>query len=336
MNHPLLHQPISLGSLTLKNRLVLPPMATEKSDKGQVTQALVDYYGDMAQSGPALIIQEHCFVAPEGRASVHQIAFDERADLDGLKRITAAVHQHHVPILAQLSHAGSAAHKTLTGQEPLGPSAVLNPARTASAYGQPELPRPMGEKDLVRVRDAFAAAALRAREAGYDGVEIHAAHGYLLNQFYSPLTNKRTDAYTGSTLEGRTRYLREVIQAVRAAVPADFAVTLRLGGGDYMEGGSRPEELPQAVELLQQEGLDGISLSGGLCIFFRPGHPEPGYFAGLSQAAKETARIPVLLTGGIVTGDQAEHFLATGQADLIGLGRAALKDHQVFRKILES
>ena len=103
MNHPLLHQPISLGSLTLKNRLVLPPMATEKADKGQVTQALVDYYGDMAQSGPGLLIQEHCFVSPEGRASAHQIAFDETADLDGLKQITAAVHQHQVPILAQLS-----------------------------------------------------------------------------------------------------------------------------------------------------------------------------------------------------------------------------------------
>lgn len=335
MKYPMLHQPISLGSLTLKNRLVLPPMATEKSDKGQVTQALVDYYGDMAQSGPGLLVQEHCFVSPEGRASAHQIAFDETADLDGLKRITATVHQHQVPILAQLSHAGSAAHKALTGQEPLGPSAVLNPSRVASVHGQPELPLAMEKEDLIRIREAFVAAALRAQEAGYDGVEIHGAHGYLLNQFYSPLTNRRTDEYTGSTLEGRTRYLREVIQAVRAAVPADFVVTLRLGGADYMEGGSRPEELPQAVELLQQAGLDGISFSGGMCIFFRPGHPEPGYFAELSKAAKETARIPVLLTGGIETGEQAEHFLATGQADLIGLGRAALKDHQIFQKILE-
>ena len=224
MNHPLLHQPIQLGSLLLKHRLVLPPMATEKADKGQVTQALVDYYSDMAKSGPALIIQEHCFVSPEGRASAHQIAFDETADLAGLKRLTSAVHQHRVPILAQLSHAGSAAHKAMTGLEPMGPSAVLNPARTASAYGQPEQPRPMTERDIIRVQDAFAAAALRARDAGYDGVEIHAAHGYLLDQFYSPLTNRRTDAYTGNTLEGRTRFLVEVIQAVRAAVPADFVV----------------------------------------------------------------------------------------------------------------
>lgn len=334
MNHPLLHQPIQLGSLLLKNRLVLPPMATEKADRGQVTQALVDYYSDMAKSGPALIIQEHCFVSPEGRASAHQIAFDETADLAGLKRLTSAVHQRRVPILAQLSHAGSAAHKAMTGLEPIGPSAILNPARTASAYGQPDQPHSMTEGDIIRVRDAFAAAALRARDAGYDGVEIHAAHGYLLDQFYSPLTNRRTDAYTGNTLEGRTRFLVEVIQAVRAAVPADFVVTLRLGGGDYLEGGSRPEELPRAVEYLQESGLDGISLSGGLCIFFRPGHPEAGYFAELSKAAKETARIPVLLTGGITTGEEAEHFLATGQADLIGLGRAALKDHQVFRKIL--
>lgn len=329
-----LHKPLKLGSLTLKNRLVLPPMATEKAAAGKITPALIAYYREMAQSGPALIIQEHCYVAPDGKASPHQIGMDKTADMAALQELTAAVHASGVPFLAQLSHAGSAAHTAVTGCPVVSASAVLNPARSASVGGTPEMPTPLDQQGIDRIRQAFVDAALRAKEAGYDGVEIHSAHGYLLDQFYSPLTNHRTDAYTGATLKGRTRFIREVCEAVRRAVGKDFVVTLRLGAADYMPGGATVEELPRAIALLEGAGLDGFSISGGMCIFFRPGHTEPGYFAELSRAAKSATKLPVLLTGGITTGEEAETLLENGEADLIGLGRAALKDHQIFKEIL--
>ncbi|WP_444318812.1 oxidoreductase [Megasphaera sp.] len=143
MMYPLLHETLNVGSLVLKNRLVLPPMATEKSAKGQVTDGLVAYYGDMARSGPDLIIQEHSFVSPEGRASANQVSLAADADIPGLQRLTAAVHAQGVPILAQISHAGSAAHRAITGQEVISASAVSNPSRAASVQGQPEFPREM-------------------------------------------------------------------------------------------------------------------------------------------------------------------------------------------------
>lgn len=331
-----LHKPLQLGSLTLRHRLVLPPMATEKAADGRITPALIAYYREMAQGDPALVIQEHCYVAPEGKASPHQIGMDGTADMAALKKLTAAVHACGVPFLAQLSHAGSAAHRAVTGLPVVGPSAVKNPGKLAAVGGvSPDLPEALDQDGLDRIRQAFVDAALRAKEAGYDGVEIHAAHGYLLDQFYSPLTNHRTDEYTGSTLEGRTRYLQEVCRAVRQAVGPDFVVTLRLGAADYMPGGATVEEVPRAISLLQQAGVDGFSISGGMSAFFRPGHTEPGYFAELSRAAKSATALPVMLAGGITTGEQAERLLEEGRADLIGIARAALKDHQIFRKIVD-
>ena len=307
--YPLLHATLNVGSLVLKNRLVLPPMATEKSAKGQVTNGLVAYYGDMARSGPGLIIQEHSFVSPEGRASANQVSLAADADIPGLQRLTAAVHAQGVPILAQISHAGSAAHRAITGQEVISASAVSNPSRAASVQGQPEFPREMTQGDIQRIVQAFVDAAVRAQQAGYDGVEIHSAHGYLLDQFYSPVTNKRTDDYTGQTLAGRTRLHVEIIQAIRRQVGSDFALSLRLGGSDYMDGGAVVGDVSEAAKIFETAGIDMLSLSGGMSVFFRPGHTEAGYFAELSAAAKKGTTLPVLLTGGIADGAEAEAFL---------------------------
>lgn len=334
MMYPLLHETLNVGSLVLKNRLVLPPMATEKSAKGQVTDGLVAYYGDMARSGPGLIIQEHSFVSPEGRASANQVSLAADADIPGLQRLTAAVHAQGVPILAQISHAGSAAHRAITGQEVISASAVSNPSRAASVQGQPEFPREMTQGDIQRIVQAFVDAAVRAQQAGYDGVEIHSAHGYLLDQFYSPVTNKRTDDYMGQTLAGRTRLHVEIIQAIRRQVGSDFVLSLRLGGSDYMDGGAVVGDVSEAAKIFETAGIDMLSLSGGMSVFFRPGYTEEGYFAELSAAAKKGTTLPVLLTGGIADGAEAEAFLEKGQADLIGIGRAALRDHQIYQKIL--
>lgn len=148
MKYPLLHEALKVGSIVLKNRLVMPPMATEKSAKGQVTDGLIAYYGDMARSGPGLIIQEHSFVSPDGRASANQVSLAADADIPGLQRLTAAVHAQGVPILAQISHAGSAAHRAITGQEVISASAVPNPSRAAAVHGQPEFPREMTQGDI--------------------------------------------------------------------------------------------------------------------------------------------------------------------------------------------
>jgi 2,4-dienoyl-CoA reductase-like NADH-dependent reductase (Old Yellow Enzyme family) len=176
--------------------------------------------------------------------------------------------------------------------------------------------------DIVRW---FAQAAVRAKKAGYDGVEIHSAHAYLLNQFYSPLTNHRTDAY-GGTLDKRLQIHREVIAAVRAAVGDDYLISLRLGGCDYAEGGSTIEDSVYASKVFEAAGVDMLSISGGMCRYTIPGHNEPGYSKEMTLAIKKEVKIPVLLTGGVKTLQEAEDLLAEGAADLIGVGRELMKD----------
>ena len=193
----------------------------------------------------------------------------------------------------------------------------------------------MTAEDIRRVKDCFVEAALRAKEAGFDAVEIHSAHGYLLNQFYSPVTNHRTDEYNGQTLEGRTRLHAEVLRAVRKAVGEDYPVFIRFGACDYMEGGSRIEEIPAAARIFEEAGADLLDITGGLSGFILPGRTEPGYFAELSITAKKSVQIPVLVTGGVTAGADAERLLEEGTADLIGVGRALLQDEDWSVKALE-
>lgn len=192
----------------------------------------------------------------------------------------------------------------------------------------------MIKEDIDRVIQCFADAAVRAKKSGFDGVEIHSAHGYLLNQFYSPLTNKRTDEYTVSTIEGRTRLHTQIIKKVREAVGTDFILALRFGACDYMEGGSELKDIPTASKIFEQSGIDLLDISGGHCIYTIKGKTQPGWFSELSIAAKQDVTIPVMLTGGIKTGADAEKLLEENATDLIGVGRSMMKDAEWAQKAL--
>ena len=318
----MLNTPIHIGNLEIKNRLVMPPMATAKSSSdGKVTKQLCDYYAEKSNGGYiGLIIVEHSYISPDGKASLGQLSISDDSDIPGLKKLTDVIHQNGSPVFAQLNHAGSATTKDITGLQTISASPVQSPKGGAS------LPKEMTSEDMKKVVDSFAKAALRAKQAGFDGVEIHSAHGYLLNQFYSPLSNKRKDDYNGSTIEGRMKLHLEVIQAVRGAVGKEYPISLRLGACDYQTGGSTIEDAVQAAVALEKSGIDLLSLSGGFCGYIHPTIKEQGWFSEISQAVKNKVSTPILLTGGVAEARFAEELLKHNKADLIGVGRAILKD----------
>lgn len=311
--------------MEVANRVVLPAMATYQHTKGGIlTNALVEHYGERCDGGNlGLIVTEHIYVHPFGQAKADQLSIARDEDVTPLATLTERVHQAPTRVMAQLSHAGSAAFSEVIGRKALSASSVLLPV--TPTIGDGVEPEEMTRDQIREVVESFAKAAVRAREAGFDGVEIHSAHGYLLNQFYSPLTNRREDEYGGS-VENRLRIHREVIEAVRSAVGDDYPIAVRLGGCDYMEGGSTVEDAVRAAELLEGEGVCLLDVSGGMCRFDRQGHKEPGYFQDMTRAIKAAVDVPVVLTGGVKTGEDAEALLRGGAADLIGVGRAFLRN----------
>lgn len=330
----LLIQPFSLGSLQVRNRLVMPPMATEKSEAcGIVGQALCDYYDHKTHGGYfGLVIVEHGYISPEGQASKGQLSFSRDEDIAGLSRLVQVIHRNGSKVFAQINHAGGKALSAITGHQALAPSA----RSYTTTRGEAVQADAMTQSDLDKVVADFAAAAKRVQAAGFDGVEIHSAHGYLLSQFYSPLTNQRSDAYTGATMEGRTRLHRQVLAAVREVVGPTYPIAVRLGACDYMPGGATVADGAAAALILQQAGADVIDVSGGLCGYKGTGSKEEGYFGESSAAIKAAVDVPVIVTGGVVSAQGAEQVLTTGQADAVGVGRAVLKDSLWAAHALES
>lgn len=320
MSHLL--EPLSRGRLHLKNRLVMPPMATSKAlPDGSMSDGLLGYYDEKSRGGAiGLIVTEHCYVTRQGMNRVGQPSIADDGTIDGWRRLVEVIHGNGSKVAMQINHAGAASSAAATGFDVVGPSDVPSPT------GPGETPRPLTRDEIAAIVAQFAAAARRVKAAGFDGVEIHAAHGYLLNQFFSPLTNKRTDEY-GGDVAGRIRFHLEVIAAVREAV-GDCPVLLRLGARDYTEGGTSIEDSRTAAAAFERAGVDLIDITGGLTGYMRPGHDEPGYFAELSEAVKGVVSVPVMLTGGVTEPEQAERLLAEGKADLIGVGRAILKDSE--------
>ncbi len=316
--------------MNLANRLVMPPMATAKAGPdGKVSKALLDYYEEKSRSGYiSLIIIEHSYISPEGKASDNQLSVSGDAMVPGLRTLADVIHRNGSKAAMQINHAGSAALRDVTGTSPLAPSATANPRRG-------DLPREITRKEIGDIVSAFKDAGRRVKEAGFDAVEIHSAHGYLLNQFLSPLTNKRTDEY-GGDISNRIRIHLQVIEAVRSAVGPDFPIQVRLGASDYTEGGTTIEDSKLAARAFEKAGADIIHISGGFVGYTPPGLLEQGYFAPLSEAIKSAVSIPVVLTGGITEAEAAERFLAEKKADLIGVGRAILQDSTWAKRAIES
>lgn len=308
-------KPFNNGKINLKNRLILPPMATAKSYiNGRINQDILDYYYEKSKGGYiSLIIIEHSYISEDGKASKNQISIAEDSVIDDLKKLSDIIHKNGSKTVMQINHAGSRALKE----------------------GNNNLRGPSTDKDDIKeIVNNFRKAAIRVKQAGFDGVEIHSAHNFLLNQFLSPITNKRNDEY-GGNIQGRIKIHLKVIKAVREAVGEEFPVLLRLGATDDNDEGLTLEDAVEAAISFEKAGVNMIDISGGMCGYLPHNSNEQGYFSKQSEEIKKAVKIPVMLTGGITTPDSAERLIAYGKADFIGVGRAILKDSLWAKSAIE-
>lgn len=327
----MLEQQTTIGSITLKNRFAMAPVDLEKSDRGTVSDEQLVYYDERTKGGNVgLVIVEHTFVLPEGRAAENQTSSADDGDVESLARIADLIHEHGSPCVVQLSHAGLRAPDLGDGLEGISPSGMVGMMEKSGLRQM----RALATVEIDALINAFANAAVRAKKAGFDGVELHSAHGYLLNQFYSPLTNLRTDEYGSRTVEDRVRLHCQIIDAVREELGADSLVGIRFGACDYMDGGSTIEDGVVAAMIFEQHGVDFIDVSGGLC-GSRPANMKgAGFFGDAASAIKKSVSMPVVLAGGVKTREDAERLLNDGVADIIAVARAIIADPSWGEKAL--
>lgn len=325
---PALFQPLALRGLTLANRITVAPMCQYSAEDGHAQDWHLQHYGAMAASGPGMIVIEATAVSPEGRISPGCLGLWDDARGESLARLVGALKSFgHGAIAVQLAHAGRKG-SSARPWEGNGPAAhgweTVSPSALPFAAGWPA-PRALGLDDLARLREAFAAAARRALQAGVDAVELHSAHGYLLQQFLSPLCNQRTDDYGGS-LSNRMRFPLEVVAAVRAVWPADKPLGIRINATDYAEGGFTVDEAVIYAETLKASGIDYACISGGGTVADAKIPLGPGYQVGFAERIRRESGIRTRAVGMITTPDQANAIVAAGQADLIAIGRGFLDD----------
>jgi len=322
-----LTDPLVVRNLTLKNRLVLPPMQTGlASERGEVTEQLVEHYTRRAK-GPGLVIIEHSYVSKEGQLSKNQLGIYDDSLVVGLTRLVESVHKSKVPIAIQINHAGRLASSKITGIQPVAPSPV-------PASEEAETPRELSVQEIKIIVERFVKGARRAVRAGFDALEVHGAHGFLLNQFLSPLANRRIDRY-GKDLEGRMRFPLEVVRKVRAEV-GNLPLLYRLGADDMKPNGLTLADSKKVAVKLASEGVDVIDVSGGLSGSRPPGTKGEGYFVHLAEGIKSVVKIPVIAVGGIVTAAFADSVVKDGKADLVAVGRAMLNDPDWAAKAIRS
>ncbi len=327
-----LFEPARIGTLTLRNRFVRSAtweaMATPA---GEVTPKLVDTIAALARGGVGLIISSHAYVSPEGQAGPGQIGVHTDAMVPGLKRMAAAAHEHGATMVLQLAHSGYLAIESLTGRKPLAVSAAV---RLDEAER-----KELDEVGIQRIVQAYADAAARAMEAGYDGVQIHAAHGYLFSQFLSPLFNRRADDYGGS-VANRARVIVETLLSVRQVVGEQTLVLAKVNGRDCAEGGIEAADAVAAAVLMEGAGLDAIEISSGMSKFAKSGSARLAITSAEKEAYnredaalfKRRLKIPVMLVGGIRSLEVAERLVADGACDFISLSRPFIREPDLVNR----
>ena len=328
----ILFEPTEINGMKLSNRFVRSAtwegMAAED---GACTPRLIDLMAGLAQGGVGLIISSHAYVLREGQATPWQLGIYKDELVSGLKDMTDAVHENNGKIVAQLAHGGYYAHPKLIGKTPKAPS----DARVLSNTPREE----MTPDDIQQVIKSFEAAAQRAKDAGFDGVQIHSAHGYLLSEFLSPAFNHRTDEY-GGDIHNRTRAHMAVLQGIRQVVGEDYPVLIKINCQDFIENGLSAEESLQAAKMLAAEGIDAVELSGGILSSPKlspsrlgiKSEDQEAYFQDDARKFKSQIDVPLILVGGNRSFKVAEGLVQDGVADYISMSRPFIREPDLINR----
>lgn len=329
----ILFKPIRIDSMVLKNRFVRTATAERMaSQDGRLTQGMVNLYTRLARGGVGLIITGHAYIHLLGKADRRMTGIHKDGLIPALKKLVNGVHKLKTKIVMQINHCGGMRDKDVGEETPIGPSTIeYKPLGIIS--------RGMDQEEIEEVIDLFAQAARRVKNAGFDGVQIHSVHGYLINQFLSPLTNKREDSWGGS-VNNRMRFLLQVYRGIRETVGKDYPVLAKIPAGDFVEGGLTVKEACEVVRKLAELGIDGIELSGGLAgSRYRKGRKDllwmrkEAYFRPYSEMVKKVTGVPTILVGGLRKAETMRKILEEGAADLIGLSRPLIKEPDLPNRI---
>lgn len=316
----------TINGLVLRNRFVRSATWEGMAEAdGICSQALIDMMQGLAQGQVGLIISSHLYVTGEGQATPWQMGIHRDECVPGLQEMVAAVHRHGGSIVAQIAHAGCFTGEDLTGMRPMALSVLDENGR--------KMYREAGTEDLEQLPADFAAAARRAKDAGFDGIQLHAAHGYLLSQSLSPALNRRTDRYGGSP-EKRACLILEVLSAVRQTVGRDYPVLVKVNCEDFIDGGLQLPEAVQIGRLLQDAGIDAIEVSGGTIVSGKYSpvrtkinkEEKEAYFRAGAKAFKAALDIPIFLVGGIRSLSLAEKLFEEGVADYFSMARPFIRE----------
>jgi 2,4-dienoyl-CoA reductase-like NADH-dependent reductase (Old Yellow Enzyme family) len=328
----ILFEPIEINGMKIPNRIVRSATNDRCADGfGRVTDSLVRVYEALAAGGVGLIITGHAFVAPDGKASPTMLGIESDDSIPGLKRLVDAVHRYDSKIVIQINHAGRQTASATIGETPAAPSAVYNPITG-------ETPRPLADEEIEALIQAYGAAAGRAVSAGFDGVQIHSAHGYLCSQFNSPYTNRRTDRWGGNR-KNRMRFLIEVLGRIRSAVGDRYPVLVKLNSEDCVEGGLTVEESTRIAEVLCSGGIDAVEISGGIAdakgkwsITGISEEKDEAYFLANARIMREAITVPSILVGGLRSPSLMERLLEAGEADMVSLCRPFIREPDLAGK----